>query len=262
MFRTFCTLESYPLPVDGPPVNLPPVPVNLLRVTAWPTRQSIVNRPDFRPHAFLIDLDGVLTDSYPLHLAAYETALEADDLGMTLGARELLLSGASRDRVLSEAGVPAHRHESVSQRKQAAFLKALDDGCLTPSQGAVGFLRELRRLACPTALVSNSGAAEASVVSLKLEWAFDLVIGGALLHEPKPSPEPFLLAAERLGVSPEECVAIEDSPSGAQAARAAGTFVVGVGSLVREAEVDVRVAALSEIPLDLWLGPTRSLAPD
>ena len=205
MLRTLCTLELYSLPVDCPPVNRPLVPVNRLRVTAWPPRQSIVNRPDFRPNAFLIDLDGVLTDSYPLHLAAYETALEFDHLSMTFGARELLLSGASRARVLSEAGVTENRRESVSQRKQAAFLKALGDGGLEPSQGAVGFLKGLRRLGCPVALVSNSEAAEASVVSLELEWAFDLVIGGSLLHEPKPSPEPFLLAAERLGVSPDEC---------------------------------------------------------
>ena len=216
-----------------------------------------MNRPDFRPNAFLIDLDGVLTDSYPLHLAAYETALELDELSMTPAACALLMAGASRDRVLSEAGVPANRHESVSERKQAAFLKALNDSGLVPSRGAVGFLKELRRLACPTALVSNSGAAKSSVTSLELEWAFDVVIDGSMLREPKPSPESFLLAAERLGVSPQECVAVEDSSSGAEAARAAGAFVVGLGSGVARAEVDLRVAALSEIPLELWLGTTR-----
>ena len=237
--------------VDCPRVNRP-------RVTAWPTRQSILNRPNFRPNAFLIDLDGVLTDSYSLHLAAYEVALEFDDLSMTPGALDLLVAGASRDRVLSEAGVPSDRHQSISERKQAVFLKALDDGGLAPSQGAVGFMKELRRLACPAALVSNSEAALASVASLGLEWAFDVVIDGSMLHEPKPSPESFLLAAERLGVSPDECVAVEDSSSGAQAARAAGAFVVGLGSGVARADVDLRVAALNVIPLEVWLGPVHS----
>ena len=49
------------------------------------------------------------------------------------------------------------------------------------------------------------------------------------------------------------CVAVEDSATGVAAARAAGTFVVGVGARVTEAHVDLRVEALDDIPVERWL---------
>ena len=68
------------------------------------------------------------------------------------------------------------------------------------------------------------------LAALDLEDQFDVVIGVDQVQHPKPDPEIYLLAAERLGVPPEECMVIEDSPPGVQAGLAAGMNVVAVAT--------------------------------
>ena len=58
--------------------------------------------------------------------------------------------------------------------------------------------------------------------------AFDVVVAGDEVTNGKPAPDMFLLAAERLGVAPEQCIVIEDSPPGVQAGLAAGMHTIGV----------------------------------
>jgi beta-phosphoglucomutase len=118
---------------------------------------------------------------------------------------------------------------------------------------AIPFLRKLRDRQRKVALVSNSATAGACVRLLGLSWAFEEVVDGTMIQNPKPAPDGYCLAAELLNVSPGECVSVEDSPTGATAARAAGTFVVGIGSRLQPVHVDSLFPNLRAIPLEDWL---------
>ena len=95
--------------------------------------------------------------------------------------------------------------------------------------GARELLADLRRLGVPCALVTMSWRrfAEAVVDSLP-QGSFQAVVVGDDVTDGKPHPEPYLTAARLLGVAPERCVAIEDSPTGVRSAMAAGCMTIGI----------------------------------
>ena len=96
----------------------------------------------------------------------------------------------------------------------------------------VALLRSVRTAGCRTALATSSLTKEAHNVlsALGLEDQFEEVIGADQVTNPKPDPQIYLLAASRLGVPPEECMVIEDSPTGVTAGLAAGMNVIGVAN--------------------------------
>ena len=96
----------------------------------------------------------------------------------------------------------------------------------------IELLRSARSAGCRTALATSSFTKEAHRVldALGLRDQFEEVIGADQVTDPKPNPEIYLLAASRLGVPPEECMVIEDSPTGVTAGLAAGMNVIGVAN--------------------------------
>lgn len=212
-----------------------------------------MNRPLYRPAAFLLDLDGVLVDSAEVHLAAYREAFGSHGLTFPDQAGRLVLAGAARERVLLATSVPSELAEVLAEAKEAAVLRAIERQSLLPSKATLGFLERLAEARCPVALVSNSMTARVWTQAAGLEWAFGAIIDGELAPAPKPAPDGFRLAAKLLHVLPEHSVAVDDSPIGVEAAGRAGAFVVGVGEHVQAEYVDFTVAGLDEIPLDDWL---------
>jgi HAD superfamily hydrolase (TIGR01509 family) len=99
--------------------------------------------------------------------------------------------------------------------------------------GARALLKSVRDAGVPTALVTMSvrSMAEDIVAAIPFE-AFDLLVTGDEVAEPKPHPEPYLTAAEQLGVAIADCVAIEDSVPGLRSAASAGTIAIGVPHMV------------------------------
>ncbi|MCU1359149.1 MAG: hydrolase [Ilumatobacteraceae bacterium] len=99
--------------------------------------------------------------------------------------------------------------------------------------GARELLADLRRLDVPCALVTMSWRRFAQAVIDQLPpGSFQAVVVGDDVTDGKPHPEPYLTAARLLGVAPERCVAIEDSPTGVRSAVAAGCMTIGVAHVV------------------------------
>ena len=100
----------------------------------------------------------------------------------------------------------------------------------------VALLRSARTAGCRTTLATSSLTQEAHGVlsALGLEDQFEKVIGADQVTNPKPDPQIYLLAASRLGVPPEECMVVGDSPTGAAAGLAAGMNVVGVANAMTD----------------------------
>ncbi len=182
--------------------------------------------------AFIFDLDGVLIDSDRYHCRALQQSLAPLGIAVTEADYVARCAGNnSRHNLalfLAEARVEADLDDMV-ERKRALYYKLIDREAV-PAEGAldaVGILKEKKyRLGVAS---SSHGAGVSKVLSrLDLEAAFETVVDAERVRNLKPSPDSYLMAAEQLGVQPNQCIAIEDSPPGLQAAVAAGLMVAMV----------------------------------
>ena len=101
-----------------------------------------------------------------------------------------------------------------------------------PRPGARGVVEALTGRT-PLAVASNSpdSFVRSALAAARLDGAFDAVVTADQVAEAKPAPDTYLEACRRLGAAPPRSVALEDSPTGVAAARAAGMFVIGVPSV-------------------------------
>ena len=185
------------------------------------------------PAAVLFDMDGTLVDTEHLWI---------DVVGEVTAAAGRPLVDADLEHVLGRpiAYAAAYLHDTGAAGSLAELTMALDDGFadrvaegVTPRPGVRGLLRELARSQVPTAIVS---ASERRVVDLVMDALGRELFAGSIAEgesaASKPAPDPYLAAAALLGVNPRNCVAIEDTPLGAEAAEAAGCAVLAVPSTV------------------------------
>jgi HAD superfamily hydrolase (TIGR01509 family) len=185
--------------------------------------------------AVLFDLDGVLVDSEPLWSVVEEQVTEwlggtwgpevkAALLGKPLGTASAELLRVTSNRTVSASEVGRRLTEGLVERFESE---------LTLLPGAADLLGALEEEATLMAVVSSSSR-ELVDAALRVVGAhrFAVVVAGDELDVHKPDPGPYCEAAERLGVDPRRCVAIEDSPTGIASAEAAGCVVVAVPNVV------------------------------
>lgn len=181
------------------------------------------------PAAVLWDMDGTIVDTEPYWMRAETELIEsfggswsADD-GLQLVGSGLLDAAA----IIREAGVDLPLPEIVDRLTDRVMALIAQEVPWRP--GARELLGELRAAGVRTALVTMSLRRMALTVADALgSDAFDLVVAGDDVTRPKPHPEPYLTAAERLGVSIRDCVAVEDSEFGLVSAIASGAAAIGV----------------------------------
>jgi HAD superfamily hydrolase (TIGR01509 family) len=187
------------------------------------------------PDAVVFDNDGLLLDTESVWTRAERDLFERRDTAFTpADKRELVgtsaaVAGAVLERRLGEPGRAAELIEELN----ALVVVELEHG-VEAMIGARELLHALRRRGTPIGLVSNSPIAFV-VRSLELvgfQDHFDVILSAHEVAVPKPAPDPYLEACRRLGVKPGPgVVALEDSPTGVAAARAAGLTVIGVPSI-------------------------------
>ncbi|SDZ17081.1 HAD-IA family hydrolase [Herbiconiux ginsengi] len=181
--------------------------------------------------AALFDLDGTLIDSTPAVVRSWA------QLGREYGLEtDLLASGHGRpaSQVIA-AGFPDHLAAEALAR--VTEIEAADLDGVVALEGAAALLDSLPDSAraivtSGTRLIAGNRIGAAGLTPPVVRVTFDDVTHG------KPHPEPFLLAAERLGVDPTDCVVFEDAPAGLAAARAAGCTTVGIVGTHDEHELD------------------------
>jgi HAD superfamily hydrolase (TIGR01509 family) len=218
---------------------------------------ALDQRPPPRPaalRAVLFDMDGLLVDSEPLWFEVERTVMAR--LGGQWGkADQQALIGGSLDRtvswLLAKAAVPASRDDVA--RWLVAEMAALILARGLPLQtGAGPLLAALHAAGVPYALVTASSRVIMEAVLTVTGLSFLVTVCGEDVRRGKPDPEPYLLAAARLGVPAAGCVVLEDSPTGIAAARAAGCPVIAVPSVpVRPGPGLVTVNSLEEVGIDL-----------
>ncbi|GAA5124964.1 HAD family hydrolase [Alloalcanivorax gelatiniphagus] len=198
--------------------------------------------------AFLLDLDGTLVDSEPLHRASYEAwfahrGWELPDLSIFTGRR-------AEDVFAVEPGPWSGLDPAVLAREVVSFVPADPP---TPVPGARDLLVAARAGGVPLAIVTSAGpdwvARSLAALSLPLD-SVDLVITARDVVDGKPHPAGYALACERLGADPAAAVAAEDSPAGVRAALGAGVRRV-VGVATTHTVEQLEAAGASEVHDDL-----------
>ena len=186
------------------------------------------------PAAVLWDMDGTLVDTEPFWMAA-ETPLVERFGGTWSHAQALGMVGLALEdsaRLLQNAGVPWGVDEIIAHLTDEVLRQLAEHG-VPFRPGAREMLADLRRSGVKTALVTMSMRRMAlSVVDLIDFPAFDVVVAGDDVTRPKPYPDPYLQAADALGVAIGDTVAIEDSPNGLRSAVASGAATIGVPHMV------------------------------
>lgn len=204
--------------------------------------------------AVLWDLDGTLVDTEPLWMDAERELAAAYDMpwtqqdGLNLVGNSLIQSGIYIQQRLGIDLEP----EAIVDYLVDRLARHLREEQVVWRPGARQLIQSLHAEEVPLALVTMSYAAIADPIATKLPFGA-IVTGDAVTHG-KPHPEPYLLAAEMLGVDPAACIAIEDSGTGAASANAAGCHVIVVPHFVNvpEAHRRTQIKSLQGVrPADL-----------
>ncbi len=206
--------------------------------------------------AVVLDMDGVIIHSNPVHRVAWERFNARYGLATTEAMHERMY-GKRNDEIIrdfyGDLGEEEIRRRGAA--KEELYRSLVAGGLerhLVP--GLRKFLHKLGNT--PVGLGTN---AERPNVDFLLDGAgirrfFCAVVDGGQVAEPKPSPEVYLRVAERMGVDPRNCIVFEDSYSGVAAARAAGARVVGVRTTHRELPgVDLAIDDFESNELWPWL---------
>lgn len=168
-------------------------------------------------------MDGVLVDGEPLHFAAVNRLMGEEGLSISLEQYKPYMGTKSGwSDMIADFGLSQPR-EHYSGRYREMILESYRANA-APLPGAVELVRRLGRTSLPIAVASSSIEpwVAACLAKLGLSDAFDRVITGSDVQNGKPAPDIYLVAAERLGVAAERCLAIEDAPAGIESAHAAG----------------------------------------
>ncbi len=186
--------------------------------------------------AFLIDFDGTLVDSEHIWRNAEYTFLGSHGLPWSEEAADRLVGGnldVMADVIADVTGVRFSIPE-LQDGLQEIVRKALLVE-LPWIDGAETLLKELKHLGARAALVTSNYRYVVAPLFEALPFSpFSMLVTRDDVARPKPDPEPYILALERLGIDGSDAIALEDSPAGVRSALAAGCHVLGLGPLVAD----------------------------
>lgn len=175
--------------------------------------------------AILWDNDGILVNSEVLFYEATRRYLQryAIELDPDLYFEYYLCNSAGTWHLLRDKGLNDEQITAARRERDDIYTELLDS---TPDLTTPGIEKVLQHFSekCHMAVVTSSERGHIERIHRRTDLLghFNLVIAAGDYHHQKPNPEPYLLAATRLGVSPSDCIAVEDSPRGLKAAITAG----------------------------------------
>lgn len=212
--------------------------------------------------AIIFDLDDVIVNSSHLHFEAYERALK------DFGIKTPKISGKLRRdiygmRIKEIMELLAREFKmnvdvaELTKHRNKYFMEIVKKG-VTPMIGLEKLVKNIEKWGLKRA-VASSGVKEyvnGVLKQLRLTKFFGQVVTGEDVKNPKPAPDCFLLAAEKLGVASSECAVLEDSTNGLLAAKRAGMLAIGVKNQMVDSNqdmspADIVINSLDEITLEM-----------
>lgn len=207
--------------------------------------------------AVIFDLDGVITDTAEYHYLAWKSLADELELPFDKYYNEKL-KGVSRmeslELILALGNVSYSEEEkkALAEKKNDLYKEMIKK--VTPEDllpGIEALLKELQVAGIKTALASASKNAPFILERLGVTHYFNHVVDVNLIKQGKPDPEIFLTGAAKLGVSPENCIGIEDAEAGIESILSAGMYAVGVGTPAQMQKADLIVSSTAELSLSL-----------
>jgi len=203
--------------------------------------------------AFIFDLDGVITDTAEYHFRGWKRLADEEGLSFTREDNEHLRGIPRRESlmlILRDHVYPEEKIQEMMERKNSYYLELIKE--ISPRDllpGARELLEEIRAAGLKNALGSASKNAGEVIERLGIHSLFDAISDGHSVERQKPAPDLFLHAAQQLGLSPDECIVVEDAAAGIEAARAGHFRSVGLGPDERVGKADVIFPSLAGVHL-------------
>ncbi len=207
--------------------------------------------------ACIFDLDGVIVDTATYHYKAWKRL--ANEMGFDLTEKQNeQLKGVSRmkslDILLQIGNINLSDKEKAKKAEiknqwYRAYIKEMKPVDILP--GTIKLMEELKEEHIKIAIGSASKNARTIIERIKIEQYLETIIDGNKITQAKPDPEIFLLAAQEMNVTPENCIVFEDARSGVQAANNAGMKSIGVGNPDTLTEADYVIKGLNDMNLSL-----------
>ncbi len=185
--------------------------------------------------AIIFDLDGVVVSTDNCHYEAWKQLADEEGIYFDRTINERL-RGVSRmeslEIVLEKADKAYTEDEKteMAERKNGYYkekIKLLDGSAVL--DGALEFINKAKNSGVKVAIGSSSKNTIAILNQVGCIEIFDAIADGNDIKNSKPAPDVFLVAAERLGIAPADCMVVEDADAGVEAALAAGMDVLAVG---------------------------------
>ena len=192
--------------------------------------------PDHPFQAYIFDCDGTLVDSMPLHYIAWVEALKQHDAPFEFTEEVFYAHAGIKEQDVVKILNAQHGTNidpvSVDELKMEIFRRRIPE--VQPVRPVAEFAKSLEgRFPMAVASGSEEPTVRGCLEATGLIHLFETIITPKLVKHGKPAPDMFLLAAERMGIAPSECLVLEDGNSGLEAAKAAGMQAVFIPRAMR-----------------------------
>jgi len=209
--------------------------------------------PQSEGKAVIWDMDGVIVNSGPYHFKSWQYVFQKRGIDFTeedfrrhFGQRNDTIIRATLGENVSQSEI-----EVIAGDKEENYRQRVRQN-IKPLPGAIKLIKSLRGHGFSAAIASSAPVENIRLITrgLGIENSFQAIVSGREVTEGKPSPQGFLLAAEKLGVEPANCIVIEDAVAGVAGAKRAGMPCIAVtNSHPRESllEADLIVNTLEAV---------------
>ena len=208
-----------------------------------------------QPRGVLWDMDGTLIDSAEFHWLTWRATLAELDVDLT---REVFGGwfGSRNDRILRQhfPDMTAAEMRRVGELKESRYRDLVRHEGIALLPGVADWLDRLHRAGWRQAVASSAPPANIEVLIevLQLDSLLQATVSAEEVPHGKPAPDVFLLAAEKLGVSPSRAVVVEDAAVGVEAGRSGGMRTIGITGAERTLDADVVTVSMADLPLDTF----------
>jgi len=196
----------------------------------------------FKKKAVIFDLDGVISDTQRLHFEVDVEVLKRKGIDFPF-KRMNRYAGVSdreffRELVFKKKKFSEKEMEKIIEMKYEILFKKMK-GNLKPIKGVIELIKRLKRNSFRLAVASSSPKKAVNFVlsSFKIKKYFDVILSREDVVKAKPDPEIYLKAAKLLKLKPEDCLVIEDSPSGIKAAKSAGMKCIAIATTLKKEQL-------------------------
>ena len=206
--------------------------------------------------AVLWDMDGTLIDSEELHWISWRNTMANEGIAIT---REQFLAsfGQRNDSIIPQwlgAAATPERIERIANAKEELYRHLIRRDGISPLPGVATWLHRLHRDGWLQVIASAAPRANIDAVleALSAAHIFQGTVSAEDVRRGKPDPEVYLTAASKIGVSPQNCIVVEDAAAGIEGARRAGMRSIGVTHDGNHLQADVVVESLDQLDPDAF----------